>query len=65
MSYWGISHTENIAYDIEDTNNNVTRDTFVMLLGISATFYCRELVLLTAIMNQGPTDLRFHRSVDR
>jgi hypothetical protein len=42
FSYWAISHTENIAYDVEEANDNVTRDTSLMLPGISATLGCNK-----------------------
>lgn len=60
-----MSHTKDIAYDIENASDNVTRDTFLMLLGVSATFSYKKSVLLTSIANEGPTDLHLYQSTDR
>jgi hypothetical protein len=35
-----MSLTENIGYDIEDNNDNLTQDDLLFLLGASVTFSC-------------------------
>jgi hypothetical protein len=49
LGYQPISHTENIAYDVEDASDAAIHKTSIMLLGISVTFGCRIISTLNLV----------------